>query len=321
MDIDIDIINCPNIILYDILKKYINDKKYYNLFNDIFINTKNVNYTDNINNQINKVYDQIDNLNSLSDPWEQSINDNKFYLNNKISRIFPVLKNFSNFSKIKIDDESFSFITIREIADIISKIICHHLLQYNLNPQKIKIADYTAGVGGNVLSFSKYFKYIYAIEIDIKRAEYLENNIKVYGFKNIEVINKCSIDFNSDDLININPNVIFIDPPWGGSNYKSNEKLLLYLGNKSIESIIVSIIDKFEICYNSILITNSKEKYNNYNNKFIVIKLPRNYDIEFFYNYLKKNDNFNNYSTYCYLYILNKMLIIVCELKFKNYIL
>ena len=135
--------NYPNIIINDILKKYLieNKNEYLNLFL----------FNEDIENNIQE------------DPWEMSINDNNFYINNKIARIFPILKNFNNLSKIKIDDESFSYITIREIADLISKIICFHLLEFNLNPLKIKIIDYTSGVGGNVLSFCRFFKYVYAI--------------------------------------------------------------------------------------------------------------------------------------------------------------
>lgn len=256
--------------------------------------------------------------NSENDPWDISINDDKFYINNKIARIFPVLKNFSNYSKIKIDDESFSFITIREIADITSKIICYHLLEYNLNPQKIKIVDYTSGVGGNVLSFSKYFKYVYAVEISKQRAEYLENNIGVYGFKNIQVINMCAIEFNSTKLIEINPSVIFMDPPWGGSNYKSNDNLLLSLGSVPVEELVINITSQFDLLYKQIIEKNPDEKVNNSNNKFIILKLPKNYDIEHLYKYIRTRDNFENYYIYSYLYILNKMLIVVCELKFRD---
>lgn len=390
-----DINNCPNIILYDILKKYIsnntnfNDKN-YSLFDNIhlinldfynnninlfvneqfiednyyqnYINNYNTNFSNNnkINNMQNNIlivepkfideetkldYEtklddetkldekikldekkkeldyQSDNssVNSSNnnDPWESSINDDKFYINNKVARIFPVLKNFNNFSKIKIDEESFCYITIREIADMTSKIICYHLLQYNLNPQKIKIVDYTSGVGGNVLSFSKYFKNVYAVEICSKRADFLQNNINIYGFKNIEVINKCAIEFNADELIKINPTVVFMDPPWGGSNYKSNENLLLKLGSMGIEELIINISEQFSNHYNKLIESNPKEKTNNYNNKFIVLKLPKNYDVEYLYNHIKNNNNIKNYNISSYLYILNKMLIIVCEIQFN----
>lgn len=315
-----DLTHCyPNIITYQILDDYINNEINYDIYKNLYLIDnkfkKKVMYHNNLNNNYNKLDHNINN----DDAWDSAINDEKFYINNKIARIFPILKNFDNFSKIKIDDESFCFITIREIAEIISKIICYHLLEYNLNPQKSIVVDYTSGVGGNVLSFGKFFKLIYAVELDDLRAEYLKNNIDVYGFKNIEVVNSCAIEFNNLRLIETNANVIFMDPPWGGSDYKNNNNLTLSLGSINMEELVINIAQKFSIYYENIVNNNPKEKYNNYNNKFIVLKLPKNYDIEYFYNYIKERNNFDNYNISMYLYILNKMIIIMCELKYKYY--
>lgn len=320
----------PNIIIYNVLNEYLknyNNSNYENihLINNYLFTTINKYDFNNVDNNICGDCNSDDNTNtnintdSDEDAWESAINDEKFYINNKIARIFPVLKNFDNFSKIKIDDDSFCYITIREIADIISKIICYHLLEYNLNPQKSTIVDYTSGVGGNVLSFGKFFKKIYAIELDELRAEYLENNVEIYGYKNIEVINDCAINFNSTQLLDLNPNVVFVDPPWGGSGYKNNDSLTLSLGTVSMEQLVIDISNKFSSHYEKIVSENPKEKHNNYNNKFIILKLPKNYDVEYFYNYIKSNNNFSNYNICMYLYILNKMIVIVCELQFKYF--
>jgi 16S rRNA G966 N2-methylase RsmD len=243
------------------------------------------------------------------DPWESAINDNKFIIKNKIMRIFPILKNTVNYNNLLIDDESFSFITIREIAHLTSKIICNHLSKHNINPQKVSIADYCAGVGGNVISFSKFFNHVYAIEINKTRSEYLLNNIGIYNCKNVSVINKSSIDYNqicTDNnhcIYNDNPVVIFIDPPWGGIDYKNTEILKIKLDNMLIEELVMDIFDKFTLLI---------DKYNDYENRFIVLKLPKNFDIESFYNYITNYKKYN-YFTNLYLYILNKMIIIVCE--------
>ena len=240
------------------------------------------------------------------DAWDAAINDNNFIINNKIIRIFPILKNTSNYSKLLIDEDSFSYITIREVAELTSKIICHHLIKFNINPQKIKLTDYTSGVGGNVLSFSKYFNHVYAIEIDSTRAQYLQNNINVYNLKNITVINDSAINYHNSNLIEHNPNVIFIDPPWGGNDYKNSEILKIKLGNFFIEELVIDIFKKF---FDNI----DSNCNDNYSNKFIVLKLPKNFDIEHFYFYIKNNTDINKFIVSSYLYILNKMLLIVCE--------
>jgi len=310
----------------DIETKQIIDSTYKNFTNDIY------QYEYLYSNNLYSNNESTNNFQFDKDPWDDSINDNKFIINNKIIRIFPQLKNSNNYLKLKIDEESLSFITIREIADLTSKIICHHLIKYNLNPQKIKIIDYTAGVGGNVLSFCKYFNYVYAIELEKTRYEYLLNNINIYGFKNINCINDSAINFIDTMLIDINPNVIFIDPPWGGSEYKNTDLLKLKLGNKPIEELIIDIFKKIandkknkinQLEYSTEIISNNKIKktyeYNNYDNKIIVLKLPKNYDIEYLYQYIKANNYIENYTICTYLYILNKMLIVVCEFcNFNN---
>lgn len=267
---------------------------------------------------INNVSSENSNDNTSLDPWDVSINDNNFIVNNKILRIFPQIKETKKITDIKIDDDSLTFITIREIADLTSKIICHHLIKFNINPQKIKIIDYTAGVGGNVLSFSKYFNKVYAVEIDKKRYDYLINNINVYEFNNIICINDSCINFNEKSLIDINPNVIFIDPPWGGNNYKSSDSLKLKLDDVNVETIVVDIFSKLYeniIKNDNLTIEINNKKYyktNIFNNKFVVLKLPKNYDIEHFY-YTVKNHNIPKHTVNIFLYILNKMLIVVCE--------
>lgn len=282
---------------------------------DISKNVPNIIFNDE--NQAIEYNNNINETNNF-DAWEDSINDNQFIINNKIMRIFPQLKNIKNYSKLKIDDDSLTYITIREIADLTSKIICHHLIKFNINPQKIKIIDYTAGVGGNVLSFSKYFNKVYAIEIHKERYECLINNVNVYEYENVFCINDSSINFNEKFLIDVNPNVIFVDPPWGGNTYKENESLRLKLGDISIENLVIDIFFKL---YDNIIkkenLTieiNSKKIYksNIFHNKFVVLKLPKNYDVEHFYETIK-NHKIPNHVINSYLYILNKMLIIVCE--------
>ncbi len=238
-----------------------------------------------------------------NDVWEKAIEDNKFLQINKITRIFPYLKNNADYNTIKIDEDSYNYITIKDIADIISKIICNHLINMNINPRRINIADYTAGVGGNALSFSKYFNKVYCIELDELRCKYLDNNLKIYNCDNYEIINGDSLKFNEERMIKDNIDVIFIDPPWGGSGYKYSENLRIKLGEMYMEELVIDIYNKF------------MKNENNNNNKLVVLKLPKNYDIESFYQYIKKNnENNDNYTIYCKLYIMNKMLIIVCEL-------
>jgi 16S rRNA G966 N2-methylase RsmD len=119
--------------------------------------------------------------------------------------------------------------------------------------------------------------------------EYLKNNLNVYGSKNVKIFN--------DDFLNILPiipnhHVVFIDPPWGGSEYKNLKNIRLKISNK---------YELEDLC-EMILFNNIKK-----NPLFICLKLPKNYDIEYMYHKLIKCN--------IYLYELNKMIILIIEKK------
>ena len=78
---------------------------------------------------------------------------------NRIKRIFPYLNHDDLYKKILIDDNSFSYITLKEVSEDITIIIILELIEMCINPLKVKLIDYTAGVGGNVFSFSSLVNY------------------------------------------------------------------------------------------------------------------------------------------------------------------
>jgi 16S rRNA G966 N2-methylase RsmD len=205
-----------------------------------------------------------------------------------ILRLFPYLKNINNASKLLIDDESVHYISIREYAEKISDIIKTRLSTINISKEDAIITDATAGVGGDTISFSKNFKWVYAIEINKLRSEYLKNNAEIYECNNITIIND-----DSTNLLNKidNHNVIFIDPPWEPNNngsYKQYQNLRLPFGEYMLEDICNKLMDK---------------TYMKKVPELIVLKLPKNYDIIYFYNNIKGKK--------IYYYDLNKMIILI----------
>lgn len=208
--------------------------------------------------------------------------DNKIKI---ILRLFPYIKDKSLASGLLIDDEAIHFISVREFAKQISVILHENLKKVNINSCDAVITDAMACVGGNTISFAKNFKFIYAIEIDKCRTDYLVNNINIYELNNIKTIN--------DDCLNILPkivdhNVIFIDPPWGGKSYKNEQKLRLSISDVPIECICNRLM-------NPLLMAKVPE--------IIILKLPRNYDITHFYRSCENKK--------IYMYDLIKMIILV----------
>lgn len=206
------------------------------------------------------------------------------YSNRTVLRLFPYLHDKSKAQQLKIDDDSIHYISLREHAEQISNMIITHLKKINIDTSNITITDATAGVGGNTISFGMKFKHVYAVEIDTLRSSYLKNNIDIYNLKNIDIIN--------DDYTKMYnkycQNVVFIDPPWGGKDYKSHKNLRLELSDIPIETIC-----------NNLLNPNIMKKLP----ELIVLKLPNNYDIVYFYKELTCKK--------IYFYDLKKMFILV----------
>jgi 16S rRNA G966 N2-methylase RsmD len=184
---------------------------------------------------------------------------------NIILKIFPHRDHMeNNYQLLKYDNIGLYSISLPSDADKISQII-----EKELGNNKI-IFDGTAGLGGNTISFSKYFKYVISIEMDKDRFNLLENNIKTYKLNNIVLINDNCLNYLDE-----NCDGYFFDPPWGGPDYKYNFKLRLKLGNLELGKIIGLI--------------------KNTNNKRVFFKLPLNYDLDEFSNYNYKTYKINNY--------------------------
>ena len=234
------------------------------------------------------------------------IDDDK--INQLKKKIFPYTSN-DNIKKLMIDKESLHYITFSSDATNITKIICDNLINFpaivnyksedwqkNAPEKKMKqlvITDMTAGVGGNVYNFSKFFKYVNAIELNTNVYNCLKNNIEVYKLNNINCYNDDSVKLliENDD---IGQDIIFFDPPWGGRDYKLHTDIRLKFGNTSTE-LSMSIEN----------ITNILLKRST--NKMIVLKLPDNYDYKYFV------DELNMYTIERYQ--LNRFTILVV----KNY--
>jgi len=150
-------------------------------------------------------------------------------------------------SKLLMDEESLYSTTDQLTADKISR----ELLK--LIPATSTVTDATACVGGSAYSLSKVFASVNAIELDKTRYEYLVNNIKLLGSENIQCIYGDALE----ECKNLKQDLIFLDPPWGGPEYKRQEKVSLELSNIKIS----------EVC----------EKLSPYT-KFIAIKAPTNFD-------------------------------------------
>jgi len=153
-------------------------------------------------------------------------------------------------SKFKWDDEAMWSMTHKHIGET----LCEELLKLPAISSESMITDAMASVGGNTIPFSRYFASVTAVEINIGRKKMLDYNLQLHGIKNVTTIHE---DY-SDVMYSIRQDIVFFDPPWG-LGYRKNQNMRIKINDKHIED----------------LISRCRAKY-------VMVKLPRNYDFAFF---------------------------------------
>lgn len=207
-------------------------------------------------------------------------------------RLFPYIER-SKLNKLMIDKETMSYITTPNTAKQICNIIRNYFKKYGVEMDSI--IDCTACVGGDTIALANIFSEVVSVEIDKDRYNMLQNNINVYKLKNVTVYNADCIELLKQIEYT---QAIYLDPPWGGSEYKSCDNLRLFIGDKSIENITTDLIHR---------------RYTHKPPRFIILKLPQNYDIQHFFTSVTKKDEIE-----IYLHRLKKINVIVVVNKYVD---
>jgi len=161
------------------------------------------------------------------------------------------------FKKLLMTDTGMYSVTgVRGSKFIVDKII------YHIKTSHITITDGTANNGSDTVTFAQNFDKVNAIEIDPVNYYVLKNNISVYDFKNVTMYNDDTLRI----LDKLEQDVIYIDAPWGGTNYKTQLTLNLYLDDLEISYFFLKYKDKAKV---------------------MVFKVPHNYDFNYFINVIK----------------------------------
>lgn len=207
-----------------------------------------------------------------------------------IDRLFPDVAEKNLFYKLKIDRESIMYISNPDTAKKITNIIISHIKKFHNYTTDLYITDATAGVGGDTISFANNFTHVNSIEKNKIRYNYLLNNVCAYKFENVSLY--CG------DMLDVIPkishqDVIFIDPPWGGKTYKRKNLLRLEINDIELETICLDLFNPIKVSCPP---------------KFIVLKLPLNYDLKYIYSSV-------GFVADIKIYTLMKMIIVVLSKK------
>lgn len=189
-----------------------------------------------------------------------------------------LITNKGIYSITKADDAEWITNCIRDFVKNYVKIDkTNDEILYSFN-----IIDATACIGGNTLNFCKYFFNVISIELNKVHYDILNNNINACGYNNIKTYNANFLDFINSN--NIESDMIFIDPPWGGFQYKIHKYFNLKLGTIPIEDIIGKLLLKY---------------------KYVILKAPINLNL----NILK--DNIDFYKVNIYKNSKNNLLLLI----------
>lgn len=158
-----------------------------------------------------------------------------------------------DYSHLVTTEEGLYSITRRRDAIQIMQIIKNIVPDCN---QK-SITDATGCIGGDTLNFAMLFKEVHSIELNIDNFEALKKNVGIYGFTNISLYRgDCT------ELYKWASDVLYIDPPWGGPNYRTIQNLNLYLGKIRLDEWLEDILT------------------GPYRPSFIFLKVPCNYNFK-----------------------------------------
>lgn len=151
---------------------------------------------------------------------------------------------------LKMDEIAQFSTTDAKTADNIVKYIL------KLLPKTASIIDATACIGGSAFAFANTFSQVRAIELDPTRFQHLVDNKEMLRMKNLECLCGDALEWipkiPKSDLV-------FIDPPWGGPEYKTAPSVYLSLSDIPIH----------EVCDRVAPYT-----------KYIALKVPTNFDTE-----------------------------------------
>jgi 16S rRNA G966 N2-methylase RsmD len=188
-----------------------------------------------------------DNLDS-SDNSHNKINKIEYDYEDKLKKIYFPYKKGVNYADILVTTEGSYSISSNKGSN---KLV--YLLEKYFKTTKITITDGTANNGSDTIAMGLKFKHINSIELDKVNFEVLKNNVKIYNLNNVKIYNGNTIKI----IPELTQDVIYIDAPWGGQNYKNNQKMELYLDNLQLGEVY----NKFKK-----------------NTKLFVFKIPKNYD-------------------------------------------
>jgi len=171
-------------------------------------------------------------------------------IDTRMEDLFPS-KEGVDYSTLKVTEEGKYSITRRRDAQRIMNILRTNFK----NISNMKVTDATGCIGGDTINLAMHFKHVDSIEKNSENFEALKHNVKTYDLKNVTLHHDDSLK-----VFNWKTDVLYVDPPWGGKDYKNGTNLDLYMSDKRIDLWLEEVV-----------VRKNRPEY-------IVLKLPANYN-------------------------------------------
>ena len=211
--------------------------------------------------------------------------------------LFPYLSEAGR-SKLQFDTVAFFSCCDAHSADRITRILStigHIGLTSALNQGfytsgSLHILDAFGCVGGNATSFAREntIETVSTVEMDPDRYRMLVNNVNVALPQNLSSRVNCLHGDSYNRIKSIPANVLFLDPPWGGTDYNSSPEKLSDLNfypacktleadkasNDAAKAAPVSCESQCHTLRDTIILAGESRM------DLIAIRLPRNFDVD-----------------------------------------
>ena len=146
-------------------------------------------------------------------------------------------------------DNGLMFITPWKEAQMIAKWVMQYYsgATAKLTPMgpTVTITDGTASIGGNVIGFYlNGFGQVNSCEINPVSSQILLHNLLVYS---LPTDNVYCCDYMTI-YKHLKQDVVFLDPPWGGADYKKSTSLDLYMSGVDVSDLTITLLKNHMAC-------------------------------------------------------------------------
>ena len=163
--------------------------------------------------------------------------------------IFP--RRNIDYSSLQMTPEGHYSVTRRRDGEHILSIMTS--IVGNLKDKSI--TDSTACVGGDTINFALHFKEVHSIEYSKDNFTALKHNVSVYNLRNVSLYHGDCMK-----IYNWASDVLYIDPPWGGPDYREKKELDLFLAGVRLDVWLDDVLS------------------GPYRPSFVFLKVPANYN-------------------------------------------